>query len=202
MASRISPRHVELREGFADGERAQVATMYWSAFGEKLGAVLRPTEKALALLAHCLDPARAIAARSADGHLLGIAGYETERGSFTSIDLRALTRVYGPVGGTWRGLLLSVLERPPEPGTLLMDGIVVTRGARGGGVGTLLLGAIKAKARSLGFRRVRLDVVDTNLRARALYEREGFVATRTARLGPLRHVFRFSEATTMTADIG
>ena len=44
---------------------------------------------------------------------------------------------------------------------------------------------------------VRLDVIDSNPRARTLYEREGFNATDTHRLGLLRHVFGFESATTM-----
>jgi RimJ/RimL family protein N-acetyltransferase len=44
---------------------------------------------------------------------------------------------------------------------------------------------------------VRLDVIDTNPRARALYERKGFVATGEQKLGPLKPVFGFSSATTL-----
>jgi ribosomal protein S18 acetylase RimI-like enzyme len=44
---------------------------------------------------------------------------------------------------------------------------------------------------------LRLDVIDTNLRARALYERLGFRAVRSESLGPLRHLFGFQTAITM-----
>jgi len=62
---------------------------------------------------------------------------------------------------------------------------------------TALLEAICQEARSRGYAEVRLDVIDTNQRAKALYEREGFVPRGTQRLGPLRHVFKFSSAVTM-----
>ena len=44
---------------------------------------------------------------------------------------------------------------------------------------------------------VRLEVVDTNPRARALYEREGYVAVRTERTPYLRRAMGFGEVTTM-----
>ncbi len=112
-------------------------------------------------------------------------------------DLKELCSVYGVFGGTWRGLLLSVLERPLKSGTLLMDGIFVSPVARGQGVGSKLLSAIKEKAASLGCKTVRLDVIDVNSRARSLYEREGFVAENTSDIGFFRHIFGFQKSTTM-----
>jgi ribosomal protein S18 acetylase RimI-like enzyme len=82
-----------------------------------------------------------------------------------------------------------------------MDGIAVDAAARGQGLGTALLTALKTRAAALGKATIRLDVIDTNPRARALYEREGFVAGQTEHLGPLRALFGFSAATTMRFDI-
>jgi RimJ/RimL family protein N-acetyltransferase len=48
---------------------------------------------------------------------------------------------------------------------------------------------------------VRLDVIDGNARARALYARFGFVAVKTERLGMLRHFFGFDASTTMIKDL-
>jgi ribosomal protein S18 acetylase RimI-like enzyme len=78
-----------------------------------------------------------------------------------------------------------------------MDGLCVDTAARGQGVGRALLAAIAAEAARRGYAEVRLDVIDSNLRARALYEREGFVAVGGQRIGLLRHVFGFAEAITM-----
>jgi hypothetical protein len=44
-------------------------------------------------------------------------------------------------------------------------------------------------------------VVDTNPRARALYEREGFRVISETRMGVLRHVFGFESAATMVRDL-
>jgi len=82
-----------------------------------------------------------------------------------------------------------------------MDGIFVAPAARGHGVGTALLDATIAEARTRGYAEVRLDVIDSNPRARALYERVGFVAKDTQQLGPLRHIFGFKSATTMVRAV-
>ena len=52
-----------------------------------------------------------------------------------------------------------------------------------------------------GLSRVRLDVIDTNPRARALYERNGFQAIETDEFGPFEHLFGFSSATRMEKQL-
>lgn len=53
---------------------------------------------------------------------------------------------------------------------------------RGRGVGTALIDTLCREAARRGYQAIRLEVIDANPRARALYEREGFIATRTDRL--------------------
>jgi GNAT superfamily N-acetyltransferase len=158
-----------------------------------------PPDKAIEMLAEAFNPKSSIVARASDGQLLGVAGYKTPKSAFVAIDFDCLKRHFGIVGAISRGTILSLLDRHPEAGTLLMDGIFVAERARGQGVGALLIGAIKQKARENGCPYVRLDVIDTNPRARQLYEREGFRAVANRNLGPLRHLFGFRRATTMMA---
>lgn len=191
-------RDITLRPGFPEDQRERAATLFWQAFRGKLHRILSPDEKALDFLRQVADPSYAISALSPEGRLLGVAGFKTADGAFMGGVLSDLQAVFGRFGGLWRGIALSVLERPLAPGILLMDGIMVDPAARGQGIGQRLLTAIKARAGDLGCNRVRLDVIDTNPRARALYTREGFVAGETAQMGPLRHLFGFRAATTMT----
>lgn len=189
-----------LLDGFPGTDRSEIARMYWSAFGNKLRIALHPPDRAIDMLAEAFNPEFAIVARAADGQLLGVAGYKTPMGSFMAISFDRLKRHFGPAGAIWRGVVLSLLLRQPDAKTLLMDGIFVAERARGQGVGTLLLAAIKRKAADLGCSQVRLDVIDTNPRARQLYEREGFRAVVTRNLGPMRHLFGFRRATLMIAE--
>lgn len=188
---------VTVSRGFADVERAQAATLYWQAFGAKLGRVMRPDRKALAFFETALNPDYALVARDASGSMLGLAGFKTVDGGLTAAGVGDLARIYGWVGTAWRVPLLAVLERALQPGVFQMDGILVKASARGRGVGSMLLQAILNEARARRLDEVQLDVIDTNPRAKALYERTGFVAIGEEQTGPLRWLFGFSSATRM-----
>jgi GNAT superfamily N-acetyltransferase len=190
-----------ISQGFDDSERAQVAQMYWVAFGQKLGRVMGPERRAIAFVEDVLDSTHALCARDPDGTLLGVVGFKTFESGLVGGTWRDLTRHYGWVGSTWRIGFLALLERETENERFLMDGIFVSDSARGKGVGTALLHAICSEAKDRGYHEVRLDVIDSNPRARALYDREGFVAGDTQELGPLKHIFGFENATTMIRKI-
>ena len=126
---------MKISNGFGEAERAQVAALYWQAFGAKLGSVMRPTGTAHAFFRDVLDPGFALVARDAQGQLLGVAGFKTATGALANGGARDLARHYGLLGALWRGPLLMLLERSVEPGVLQMDGIFVDSAARGRGGG-------------------------------------------------------------------
>jgi len=179
--------------GFADAERGTVAAHYWNAFNEKLGKAPGPRSRALGFLSQVLNPEFALNARGAKG----VTGFKTGKGAMVDGGLRDLARHYGWLGTAWHAPLLSIVERTLTEDTLLMDGICVSAPARGMGLGTPLLNAIKAEVAAWGLKKVRRDVISTNPRARALYEREGFDALATETLGPFRHIFCFESSTKM-----
>ena len=80
-----------------------------------------------------------------------------------------------------------------------MDGIFVTAAARGQGIGQALLDAVRIEAKDRGYRSIRLDVIDTNERAKALYLRNGFKDAGVQRMGVLRLIYKFRTATRMVA---
>jgi ribosomal protein S18 acetylase RimI-like enzyme len=193
---------MEIARGFAPTDRPAIAALYWEAFGDKLGRALGPRAKALAFVARVASPRHAICAWGEDGALLGMAGFRDAEGSLVGGDLADMAAVYGWAGALWRQALLATLARDAGEARFLLDGLVVAPEARGRGVGTRLLLAVADEARRRGHHEVRLDVVDENPRARALYERLGFRAVARHSTGPLRHVFRFRAATTMALALG
>lgn len=188
--------------GFQTAERRAVARLFWEAFGPKLGKVMGPEKRALEFVESVLDPEFALVARDGNGQLLGLAGFKTSTGGLLGGSLTQMARVYGWIGATWRALVLSALERKVQAHVFQMDGIFVDGAARGMGVGTALLAAVAQEAAARGLAQVQLDVIDTNPRARALYERVGFRATGTERTGPLKGVFGFDSATRMMLPVG
>ncbi|MFN3721977.1 MAG: GNAT family N-acetyltransferase [Paracoccaceae bacterium] len=188
---------MHVRLGLPEHLKPQAAVLYWQAFGGKLGRVMGPEARAHAFLLRVLRADHCICALSDDGQLLGIAGFKSWQGSFAGGAPEDLRAVYGWLGAAWRGALLRLLQSEIDNDRFLIDGICVAREARGHGVGSALVAALMAEATARGYRAIRLEVIDTNIRARALYERLGFAAWRVETLGPLRHVFGFSRAVTM-----
>ncbi|MFF2348479.1 GNAT family N-acetyltransferase [Kitasatospora sp. NPDC058115] len=178
------------------GAEARVAALYWEAFGRKLGPALDPPEAGRAFIAGHLHHDRGIVAVRG-GEVVGVAGYRLGGRGLTGGGAGDVLAAYGPVRGLPRLAVLALFERRPGPGELVMDGIAVDAGQRGRGIGGLLLTEVAAVAAEQGCHRIRLDVIDVNPRARALYERHGFTATRTERTPYLRTLLGFGAVTTM-----
>lgn len=190
---------MRIAHGLPPDLREAAARLYWQAFGPKLGRVLGPEARAYRFLDRVIRLDHAIVALE-DGRLLGLVGFKTPAAAFAEGRLADLWAVYGP-GAVWRAGVLQLLSREIDNDRFLMDGLCVVPEARGRGVGTALLDAIADEGRMRGYRALRLDVVDSNPRARALYEREGFRAIRTTAIGPLRLIFGFRATTTMVRDL-
>lgn len=182
--------------------RPQAARLYWEAFGGKLGRVLGPDDRALRFFERVIRGDLCFSAVGDGGELIGIAGFKTPAGSFAGGSWDDLTEVYGRVGGRLRGSVLWALGREVDNDRFLIDGICVAKAHRGKGVGSRLLAALYQEAAERGYGAVRLDVVQDNFRARALYERQGFRAVRTEKLGVLRFLFGFASSTTMVRSLG
>lgn len=187
--------------GLHDHLRGQAARLYWDAFGGKLGQVLGPEPRALAFFERVIRADMCYTAVDSQGRLIGIAGFKTSTGSFAGGTWDDLEAIYGSLGGRVRGWLLATLGDTVDDGRFMVDGICVAHQHRGKGIGTQLLRALYDEAAARGYHSIRLDVVDANWRARTLYERQGFVATRTETIGILRYLFHFAAATTMERPI-
>lgn len=160
-----------------------------------------PEARAHAFLLRVLRADHCICALSDDGQLLGIAGFKSPSGSFAGGEVQDFQAIYGRIGAAWRGSLLRLLQSDVDNDRFLIDGICVARDQRGQGVGSALVAALMAEGTARGYDAIRLEVIDTNIRARALYERLGFAAWRSETLGPLRHAFGFSRAVTMVRSL-
>ena len=192
---------VTLQLGLPDALRADAARLYWQAFGRKLGFVMGPQARAMQFLIKVIRADQVITAVSAEGKLLGIAGFKTPRGGFASGQAEDLRVIYGVFGSWWRKALFDRLSDEIDNERFLLDGLCVDGPAQGQGLGSALLDAICAEARLRHYSGVRLDVIDSNRRAIALYQRLGFTVVGRQDIGLLRLVFRFSAALTMVRDV-
>lgn len=191
--------HIE--QGLRPGLKLDAARLYWAAFSQKLGKILGPQRLGIAYFSDAIVSENCFCAVGETGDLLGVAGFKVGNAGFLGGGIGALRRCYGLHGVIWRLPALMMLEKSARSDTLQMDGICVAQGARGAGIGSALLRAMASHGRNLGKDKVSLDVIDTNPRARALYQRHGFTATSTVQMGPLRYIYGFSAATKMDLDL-
>lgn len=187
--------------GLPDHLRAEAAELYWQAFGNKLGRVMGPKPKAQRFLLRVLRADHVVIALDDHGALLGMAGFKTPAGSFAGGDVADMLAIYGRLGAAWRLPLLWALGREVDNARFLLDGICVTKAARSQGIGATLMTIIEAEARQRGYQAVRLDVVDGNWRAKALYQRLGYKPEKTDDIGVLRYAFGFQSSTTMVKSL-
>lgn len=188
--------------GFSDAQKLKVAKLYWSAFGPKLWRVMQPETRALAYIASSLSPEHAFTAINEHGEILGVAGFRSSNGGLVGGTRSDLSRSYGVFGGWMRSRILALLEMDSDDQNFIVDGLCVDRTARGQGIGTALLLALRDEARQRGYHSMRLDVVEGNTRARALYERIGFQETGELDLGLRRFFFGYRKAAIMVWEIG
>ncbi len=192
---------IEIIHGLPEAMRLAAVSLYDDAFGAKFAVAISSAERRLALLHNSLSLRFALGA-IANGELVGLAGYKTESGSLTDgMTYSTLVQCLGWIRGSWAALVFSLYERSLKPQELLMDGIVVDARMRGRGVGTMLLEELTAFAASNEYDSIRLDVIDTNPKARRMYERNGFVATHTESFGYLRGFLGFGASTTLVRDV-
>ena len=178
------------------GDELAATRIYAEALIQKLRPFFGTADAAAGFLAPHLQPDRGVSALIGD-RIVGIAGYRLDGHGLFEPKWRHFRERFSLLGTAIRVAGLALLEKEEDEDVLPMDGIAVAEDARGAGVGRALLAEIVAIARRAGKRAVRLDVIDTNPRAKALYLRCGFVEEGRRRLDLLRPVFGFSTVTTM-----
>jgi ribosomal protein S18 acetylase RimI-like enzyme len=201
------PVHVEeirVVRGAPDSAKAQIASIYYEAFQRKLLPLFKglSDDEATEFLVPAIRTENAFVAMR-DDRVLGILGFQQGEGKFIDITWDMLVAQFGFWRAIERAFWGILLERkPPHKTDLQMDGIAVHATARGQGVGSLLFEALFAFAEEEKYERILLDVIDSNPRAKALYERLGFVAIKEERLPSfLAKRFGFSSATGMAREV-
>jgi ribosomal protein S18 acetylase RimI-like enzyme len=170
--------------------RASATQLYFDALKDKLGPVLGDDDRAHSALADNLATEKCLVA-ICDKKLIGIMGIQTEDGGFVTPRLKTMMRLYGILGGILRMCVLIILDHRTCTDELYVDGVAVAREMRGKGIGTHMFELLERKASKNGTRIISLEVIDTNIKAKVLYERLGFVAVKSQTLWPLNLILNF-----------
>jgi ribosomal protein S18 acetylase RimI-like enzyme len=173
---------IEILTTLPEFYRSRAEEIYYEAFRGKLQPLVGRPAETQCLLSAGFDLQMALGAL-VDGELLGLAGLHSREGLFSRAFWNDSLRYLGLVRGlfAWAVLNLFAAGASCPPGHLRIAALAVAAPVRGQGLGSRLLEAVFEKARREGFSAVRLEVVDTNTRARQLYERLGFRVVATHR---------------------
>jgi ribosomal protein S18 acetylase RimI-like enzyme len=182
--AQIEESTVRIRKGgLAPEHKDDLAYIVCEAFAIKVAALKVSRERAVETLLDSIDWDAAFYAYRGE-RLVGVAGIFTRAQRFLGFRFPDLRRRFGLFRALFFQLILG-FEGRPAADEFRIETLAVAAEARGQGIGTRLLNEAERHAREHGYAVLSLDVVDTNLRARQLYERLGFREIRTEHYGRL-----------------
>ena len=173
-----------------DEFRTSAVQLFLSALRDKLVPILGNDGRAQGVLEKNLNTAECLTAIY-DQQLVGILAIKSSQGSFLNPTLSILTQTYGIPGGILRMCGLAMLDYSTASEEFYVDGVVVVDKMRGEGIGSQLFEMLERIALEKGIQTISLEIIDTNHRARALYERLGFVESRSRPIWPFNLIFKF-----------
>lgn len=169
----------------------QAALLFYNSLIEKFAPILNSQEKALEVLKSSFISDMCIVAIH-ENKLVGLVGMQTTKQGFIEPDFKAMQKVYGFWGAWIRLAKLALLHHKAKGDELYIDGIVVADEMRGRGVGSKLFEQVVEHAKKENLEYITLEVIDTNPKAKALYERLGFKVQSSRSLFPYNKLLGFS----------
>ncbi|KAB3532135.1 GNAT family N-acetyltransferase [Alkaliphilus pronyensis] len=168
---------ITIEKGFDQKNRHRAAQLYSKAFERKFAKVIGKEEVIEVLLERVMNPNCSFGAYNTENKLIGLVGYHVRNQMLISISPWDFIKTFGLLSGFFKAILAHIIfhRKADNEKQLLMDGIAVDATCRGQGVGTLLFNTLITFAKSEGYESIKLDVIDENPKAKALYERLGFV---------------------------
>jgi len=194
---------VDYLDYLPDDFKVSAIRLYFNALKEKLEPILGSDDRAQEALASNIATDKCLVA-ICNGKLVGIMGIQTNKRGFVNPNLKTMVRIYGNFGGILRMGGLAILHHTIGTDELYVDGVAVASEMRGKGIGSHLFELLEQAVLKKRIKTISLEVIDTNPRAKALYERLGFVAVKTQTLWLLNLFVRFPfrSATLMVKTMG
>jgi len=157
--------------GIPFGQSLAVAQVLYDSL-EEIRIIFGPRDRALRVIACSLREDRTFTS-TYNQQVVGIAGLNYGGSPALDVSGSVVFREYrlSAFKVTFLGLPLKERTAPDE---LYLESLAVSAGYRNRGIGRKLLDVVLEHAAAEGLTRVRLHVVEPNLKAKALYERVGF----------------------------
>jgi RimJ/RimL family protein N-acetyltransferase len=193
---------VEIQKGLLSVHKKPAATLFLSAFSEKLAPILGDDSAVLNLVQSRLVIQSCFSAVEGE-RLLGVLALQAQEQNFINPNFKNLWEQYGFFPALYKGVVLSFMKHNTQVGELYIEGIAVVESAQGKGVGSKLFEALDVFAKEERFSTITLEVIDTNSRAITLYERLGFCVVNRSKVWPLNWLlgWGFRETILMEKEI-
>ena len=165
-------------KGIAEGYVHQALRLSFDAFAKKFRLGFRDADDLIRLFGDSLDTTSCFSA-TVDGRFAGILTFRSGSREFYRLSLAALFSRFTPVRALRMLGNLLLLSEGVGPHEFIVETLAVDPEFRGLGIGTALMQAAEAKARTMGKRTMSLGVITENHGAIRLYQRLGYTTTRT-----------------------
>ena len=137
-----------------------------------------------------------------NGRLMGLLGFKSKRNKLIDYKLKTLRKEFGFFGGLIRKIrcFFSQIEHLSED-EIKIEAIAVDKKYRGKGIGSRLIRRAIHFAKNRKYKRIILNVVNTNPKAKKLYLRFGFKPISKSYFGFITNKAGFTSSTKMALDL-
>ena len=193
---------INIYKGLPKKHIGSVTDLLLSELGEKFIPILGEKEKAKQLLELSINQENCFFVER-DSKLLGFLAFQINNTVFVNSSLSTIISIYGVISGTIKAIDLKMLEHKTNSSEIHIEAIVVSKQARGLGIGTKLIDTIFQFANQKGYKTITLEVIDTNPRAKDLYKRLGFKVDKKSNIWPINKLigWPFNEIFLMEKDL-
>ena len=165
--------NIEIADSINKNQRIRTIEILYYAFEQKIRALIKSKEKALAIYNKSLKNDQVFYALL-DGNVVGFIGMHYENKTFLEFKYRNLRKYFNPLQSYFIYRIYKLTSPKIKDDVLRIASIAVDKSVRSLGIGTQLINKVFGFAKNKGFKEVILEVVNTNPKAKALYERIGF----------------------------
>ncbi len=164
---------VKLQWGVPEALRLSVASLIYDSFEKQFQYTIGPRQKGISFIADSLQSEFGLVAFQ-ENDFVGIGGAQTDKGELIQIRFSRWIRTYHirAMRSFFIGFPFWYERR--ESGVLTLTTLSVKEDARGQGIGSQIVKEFIRYGSVNGFHTLKLEVVNSNTRAKALYDRLGF----------------------------
>jgi len=177
-----------------------ISKILYKSFELKFKPILKKVgyEEGLNIIQHTLLPTGGLLAREAT-KIIGVAILSTKSSPALFID-KSLKKQLGLISYQYFKFIFHS-DKILTDDTIKIELLAIKKGTRGKGYGSTMLKEIIRYSRTVKYKKILLDVVDTNPRAKALYKRVGFKTIKRHYSGVLTKSFGYNSHDSMSLNI-